>query len=209
MQDRAPPLTCRNQRRLARRDKGGDTMKRSATIFDAFQGCQQLVVVGLVAGTIGVASRVHTGCTAERIDRKPRVVRDRRQARGICRVLRLEQRIFCKGHAGLVGVADAKLGLRDDVDTQPFEQAGDLPDLARVARCHNDLLGTPAHDCAALIASFWASMIAPIPALARSSIAVSSSPVNAWPSAVPCTSMKCPASFMTTFISVSASESST
>ena len=57
-------------------------------------------------------------------------------------------------------------------------------------------------------AASCAEMISAMPRHARSSIAASSSGLNAWPSAVPCTSIKCPASFMTTFMSVSASESS-
>ncbi len=48
----------------------------------------------------------------------------------------------------------------------------------------------------------------PIPAAARSSSPSSSSRLSACPSAVPCTSMKPPPEFMTTFMSVSACESS-
>ena len=47
-----------------------------------------------------------------------------------------------------------------------------------------------------------------MPRRASSSIASSSARWNAWPSAVPWISMNPPASFMTTFMSVSASESS-
>ena len=48
----------------------------------------------------------------------------------------------------------------------------------------------------------------PMPLAARASMASSSSRRKAWPSAVPCTSTNWPASFITTFMSVSQSESS-
>jgi len=81
------------------------------------------------------------------------------------------------------------------------ELSRQLAHLAGIARGEDEF-----HELAS--ASRCSVCKAVAPCLARSSIFSSSSWRKAWPSAVPCTSMYAPASFMTTFMSVSACESS-
>ena len=123
------------------------------------------------------------------------------------RMPRLDQRIRDEARAILDGRLDAEFALRDDLEFMGGEDRAHLGELAGIAgrehhASHRQRPLQPAR------ASFCSAHSRPMPPAARSSSASSSSRRNAWPSAVPCTSMKAPPEFITTFMSVSASASS-
>src|SRR5687768_15232152 len=113
---------------------------------------------------------------------------------------RLGERILEEGGVRLVGLRDAERRLRHQLDGQRGEDGADLPQLAGIAR-REDQLHRPS-------ALFWCPMSREMPACASSSSASSSLREKASPSAVPCTSTKCPAAVMTTFMSQPHAESS-
>ena len=125
-------------------------------------------------------------------------------------VARLDQRVFDECSAGFVSIVDAEFTLRDDLYIEVRENALDLTQLAGITCWPGQFSSAAAktHPPAEASASSCALMIVSIPIFARPSIVESSSSLNACPSAVPWISTNRPASFMTTFISVSACESS-
>src|SRR5690606_3914757 len=143
-------------------------------------------------------------CAAERIHAQARVVTQRRQAGGACGVARLDQGILDERQPGFLGLPYAELRLRAQNVAVALEQFAQLRELARVAAGQDQLRGVhgQAASAACCAANSWSQ-----PRVASASIASSSSRRNAWPSAVPCTSMKPPPSFITTFMSVSQSQS--
>src|SRR5882757_7185593 len=116
-------------------------------------------------------------------------------------MVRLEQRVVLEGVAGLRDPVDAEVGLEHQLEATRRQERRELALLARVGGGQDDPHGgASACDCS--------EHSSPMPVTARFSSASSSWRRNAWPSAVPCTSMKAPPLFITTFMSVSASESS-
>src|SRR5271154_2897304 len=120
---------------------------------------------------------------------------------------RLEQRILCEGRAGLLDGLDAKRRLQQQLYAIASQQRSELALFAGVGAGQHDL-----HRLEPWAQGLSASRCSPHssshPVAARFSNASSSWRWNGWPSAVPCTSMNAPAAFITTFMSVSASESS-
>src|SRR5213078_4467577 len=104
--------------------------------------------------------------------------------------------------AGLGHGSDAERALRDERQRQRREQRRQLAQLALVAAGENDARHGSSSACACSANS------SPMPCAARFSSASSSWRRNAWPSAVPWISTNAPPLFMTTFMSVSAWESS-
>src|SRR4029077_4764914 len=164
---------------------------------------EQLAQVLLIARTFpGKARRPHPGSPNESIHLDPGIVGERRQvcvARGVAR---LQQRILEEGRAGLGGGPDAEFRLGNQLHREWREQVCKLAQLPRVGAgenraCHG---ASSAWLCSAKSSA--------IPAAARLSSASSSWRLKAWPSAVPWISMNAPPLFITTFMSVSACESS-
>src|SRR3569623_1044887 len=114
---------------------------------------------------------------------------------------RLGQAVFNKRDVRLGAFWHAEIGLRRRFDCERFEDARNFAQLARIARGDDQFL----HDASAFC---WAAVIWPMPAVARSSKASSVARENGVPSAVPCTSTMPPLPVITTFMSVSQSESS-
>ena len=67
VEDRTPPYTMRNKRlATVRLDECRDAMKRGPAVFDAFEHCQQFVVVCFVVAVgPGITCRVDAGCTID------------------------------------------------------------------------------------------------------------------------------------------------
>src|SRR5438270_12692586 len=115
---------------------------------------------------------------------------------------RLEERVGEGGFAGVRHGGDAEPGRGDQGGGRRREEGGQLAPLPRVAaREHH-----PPHGRSSVCACSVSS--APMPCAARLSSASSSWRRNAWPSAVPWISTNAPPLFITTFMSVSAWESS-
>jgi hypothetical protein len=53
---------------------------------------------------------------------------------------RFRERVLDEGRVRLLGVGDAKLGLRDDLDPERREQLAEFAELAGVARGKDELL---------------------------------------------------------------------
>src|SRR6185295_5929561 len=155
----------------------------------------------------GVVRRRDARRAAERIDAQPRVVGDRRRVGGARRVARLRERVLDEGRMRLVGLGDAELALRDELDRQRREERGELGELGAVVRREDEphvALASGAASAARCIATS-----SPMPLVASASSASISRRENVAPSAVPCSSTKPPAPVMTTFMSVSQAASST
>src|SRR5256885_7588569 len=80
----------------------------------------------------GVAGRVHSGLAGESLDAQSRVIAKRRQACSPARVPRLGERILEKSGVRLIGLADAELRLRYELDRQRREQRPDLPQFSGI-----------------------------------------------------------------------------
>src|SRR5690606_11766399 len=183
-----------------------DETRAAVGVGDAVEFAQQTVDVAVgVAVSAAVACRIQAGCAIERVHAQPRIVRQRRQAGGAAGVARLEDRVLDEAQAGLFGVLDAELVLGADLETAAGEQRPEFLQLACVARGEHERPWRRVHRARA---SRWCWSKVAIPPSARPSSASSSSRRKAWPSAVPCSSMKPPPSFITTFMSVSQPASS-
>ena len=129
-----------------------------------------------------------------------------RAGRGAGSVPRFQQRVLDERGFRFGRSADAELGLGGHAESEARlgKQRAELDDLAAIAGREHPMRRRRHRPRTAACAASSCST----PTAARSSSTSSSLRMNAWPSAVPCTSMKPFASFMTTFMSVSASESS-
>ncbi len=108
-----PPLPCRHR----------------------LHGSQKLIVVGLIIAVVAaVAGTVHAGRTAQRIHAEARVIGDGGQAACSADSLGLDEGVFLKSGAGLLGLnGDAKLFLADDLMSLRFQNAAQLAELSGVA----------------------------------------------------------------------------
>src|SRR5690606_13312881 len=129
--------------------------------------------------------------------------RERGQPRLPGGVTGLRDRVLDEGGRGLLGRADAERVLRHELDAAARDERLKLCELVPVAAREH-----PAPHHAHGSTSACASSSRSIPLAASSSCRSSSARWNAWPSAVPWISTKPPTSFITTFMSVSASPSS-
>ena len=129
----------------------------------------------------------------------------RRQAAGLRRMARLGQRVLDEGEVRLLGLGDAQLALRHQLQRQRREQRLQLGQLLGVVgRQHQpQSIGSCRER-----QRFCAATSSRMPLSASASSASISARVNGAPSAVPCTSTKPPAPVITTFMSVSQAESS-
>ena len=123
-------------------DKADSGHKFCAAPFrrDILHILQQLVVVGLiVAVAAAVAGAVHAGGTLQRIHTEARVIGDGGQAAGFADGLGLDEGVFLKGGAGLIGFnGDAQLLLADHLVALRFQNAPQFTELTGVAgRCTN------------------------------------------------------------------------
>ena len=217
MQDATVPAAFGDQRlrvlRVAQQHDRGVEVRAAAFIGHVAQRVEQLGDVRpRVAVAAGVARRVQAGRAAECVHAQAGVVGQRRQPGRARGVARLAQGVLDEAQAGFLCVADAELALHDAVDAGVAEQLPEFGELAGVAAGHHDaghagFLFDPRYD-AMPSASRCAANSRAQPASARASSASSSSRRKAWPSAVPCSSMKPPPSFITPFMSVSQSLSS-
>ena len=148
------------------------------------------------------ARRLDARATAERSHLDPRVLaRDPRVLRSVpAAVARLDSRVVDERRA----VLDRVSRRVQELDLPRGKRASELSELVRVARREDEL-----HTRARATASSWAAVSSSIPPAARSSSSSSSSRENGSRSAVACTSTSAPSPVMTTFMSVSADESST
>ena len=199
-EDRTAPQALRDERdgvvRVAQHH--AQTYELRAAICLPIQRRQQFCVVGcVVAVGARVTRRMDTGRAAQGIDRKAGIVGNGRQATGRAGGPRLDQRVFDKGAACFGRLLKVEIGLRQDLQTQRRKQCLHFGQLAAVASGKYELLQVSK---AAVCAAHKSLM----PASASANMASSSSRRKAWPSAVPWTSMNPPASFITTFMSVSA-----
>ncbi len=189
-------------------------MRAAAVGGNVAQCVEQLVDIRVrIAVLAGVTRGVQARRAIECVDADAGIIAERRQARRACGMARLDQRVLDEAQPGLVGVGDAEIALRDQFDARIGEHCADLAELARIAARKND---TAHAQRLALLrgialqpsASRCFASSSPMPFCARASSRSSSSRRNAWPSAVPCSSMKPPPSFITTLKSVSQAESS-
>ena len=95
-----------------------------------------------------VAGAVHAGGTLQRIHAEARIIGDGGQAAGFADGLGLDEGVFLKGGAGLIGFnGDAQLLLADHLVALRFQNAPQLTELTGVAgRCtdfHIFLLSAP------------------------------------------------------------------
>ena len=215
MQDAAGPAAFGDDRlRVIGRAQQHDhrvEVRRALRVGHLPQVIEQLGDVRLrIAMAAGVARGVQARCAAERVHAQARVVAERGQARGLRGMARLQQRVLDEGQPRFVDIAHAEFRLRVQCIAGIGEQLAQLDELAGVAaRKHQALRGEIVHrDQSAASASRCAANNCAMPPSARPSNASSSSRRNAWPSAVPCNSMKPPPSFITMFMSVSQSLSS-
>ena len=147
------------------------------------------------------AGRVDPGTPAERLDLDPRVLaRNPRVGRSVESPMRsLDPCILDEGDA----VLDRLVRSDDELDLPAGKRCAKLAELVRVARGEEQFQGR-----GAAAASPCAAVSVSTPPAARSSSASRSSRENGSRSAVACTSTSSPAPVMTTFMSVSALESS-
>src|SRR3990167_5691646 len=180
------------------------------------QQCGDVVVVTLgVAVLGGVVGCVHARQTTKGVDAQAGVVGQRGQAGVLRRIACLGQRVFHKGAVGLGRLGHAQVALAHQGAAQRAKHGLQFDQLALVVGCENDL-----HEYASSAYEYCASsyyfdsescckaISSPMPCSASPSSWSISARVNATPSAVPCTSTKCPAPVITTFMSVSQAESS-
>jgi len=164
---------------------------------------EQVAEIFLIAGRLcGEAGRPDPGAAAEGLHLEPGIVRERRQARVARRVVRLDERVLEEGGAGLGGGTDAELRLRHELHGERREERRKLAQLPGVGA------GEDGARHGESSASLCRAKSSAMPLAARFSSASSSWRRKAWPSAVPWTSMNAPPLFITTFMSVSACESS-
>ena len=145
---------------------------------------------------------------AERVDLEAGIVRDGGKPASAAAWRALISAFATKLVAVLDGRLDAELGLRHDLEPVVRE---DRAHLARAFRhCRSRARrGVTVHAPVSALPRLALQAEELRDAAGREvSIASSSSRRKAWPSAVPCTSMKAPPEFITTFMSVSASTSS-
>ena len=149
----------------------------------------------------GVARQINAGGAAEGGDAESGIVGEGRQAGKLGGMTGLGQRIFDEGAVRLLGFRNAELALGDDFETERRQQCVQLVHLLGVVGGEDDLL----HVASALC---WAAISCRMPASARSVRVFICGRVNGVPSAVPWISTMPPEPVMTTFMSVSQSESS-
>ena len=214
-QDSTLPGALTDQRRgifgMAQIDQHALEARGALGFGDIREIREQFEQIGLVrSARTGIAGRVDAGRAAQCIDLQPRVVGDGRQSAVTRRVARLEDGVLDEGQAGLLGLGDAVLALRADMDPGLGQQAFDLTDLAGVVAGQDDGLADmrSRHEPQTSSAARCAAWMERMPAAPSSSSASSSARVKGWPSAVPWTSMKRPSPSITRFMSVSADESS-
>ena len=178
-----------------------------APVGDADHAPEQFRHILLVRGLLaGIAGAVDPGCATEGADLEAGVVGDGRETGGRRQGRCLQPGVLLQGgarllHLGDVGRARPQFGVRERLG----HDRPDLLGLVRIGRSEDeDHRGAGGSASTAACAS----RIRPIPAVARSSNSSSSARLNGAPSAVPWTSTKPPADVITTFMSVSARESS-
>ena len=149
--------------------------------------------------------RTHAGCAAEHVHTHAGIIRQCRQPGDAAGMACLGQGVFNEGAVRLLGFRNTQRTLRDHFNRQRREDRRDLAQLARIVGSDDEFVHRgPFQPSAARCAAISCVM----PLCARSSMACISARLNGAPSAVPCTSMMPPASVITTFMSVSQSESS-
>src|SRR5690349_141767 len=109
-------------------------------------GLQKLCIVARIASlpaacAARVIRGVHTRLAAERIDAEARVVGERGEAGGAAGVARLGERVLEEGGVRLVGLGDAELSLRGELDRG--KDGTDLPQLAAVPRGEHEFHRMP------------------------------------------------------------------
>src|SRR5581483_2924458 len=148
-----------------------------------------------------VAGRIQARRTMQVRHAQAGIVGECRQSGLLRGMARLEQRVFDEGEAGFLGVFHAQLGLRNHFERTVGEQLVEFGKFAAVAAGQDDALHARAQPRSS--AARCRPINSAMPLSARSSMASISLRRKAWPSAVPCTSMMPPPSFITTFMSVS------
>ena len=166
------------------------------------RGDQLGVVARIRFRLAGVARALHTGRAVQRLDADAGIIRERRQLGQRACMARLRERVLDERRMGLIGLGNAELALRNDVDAERREQPGKLAELAGIAGGED-----PTRDHV-LSAAFCAAMSLRIPRSPSATSASICSRENGAPSAVPCSSTKPPAPVITMFMSVSHAESS-
>ncbi len=205
VQDAAFPDPLRDQRQrvvgMPQQRQHAHEARAAFGIGHPVELAQQLADIRLaVAMGAGIARRIQPRRAVQRVHAQAGIVRQRRQAGGARGMACFQDRVLDERGASLFGIGESEFGLRmqREAGTQQLPQ---LHQLAGVAAGQHQ-----PHACAS--ASRWAANSALQPCSARVSRASSSSRRKAWPSAVPCSSMKPPPSFITTFMSVSQALSS-
>ena len=199
-----------------RADEGGAALRPG----DAGKRPEELChVLGIACAVARIARRAHPRGAAQRVDDDAGVVGDGGQPGRGARRARLDEGVLDEGQSGLFRGLDAEGILRDEAQPGRRQDRSQLRELSLIRACEDDVhvrissgAGRATGDGRRALqparAARCISTRDAMPRCARSSIASSSARRNAWPSAVPWTSMNPPASFITTFMSVSASESS-
>src|SRR5947208_11781318 len=192
----------------------------------------QLLVVARILGftpgprarrrLAGKPRRMHAGLSIERSRANTRVVCERRQPRAAARVARLGERVLDESAVRLFGIGYSEARLRNDLHAERREQRLELAELPGIGGGEHEFFHASILTCEAShspprmrrgnhespSAAFCLAMSSAIPCIASASSASICAAEKGSPSAVPWTSTKPPEPVITTFMSVSQSESS-